>query len=139
MTQTYSRGANPELTGAAVDWTTDRGWYFDLPAGEQANTTPSVAYGTVGFTTNKNGGSDCAQSAFMYLVDIKTGQKSVITDFSSAQISANANASRLTTLRIANGQLVGTSHTSDNGVYRRLLGAGLPIPAAKNAWREIRR
>lgn len=139
VTQTYSRGATPELSGAAVDWTSDRGWYFDLPAGEQANTTPNVAYGTVGFTTNKNGGSDCAQSAFMYLVDIKTGQKSAITDFSSAQITATANASRLTTLRIANGQLVGTSHTSDNGVYRRVLGARLPIPAAKNAWREIRR
>lgn len=139
VTQTYSRGATPELSGAAVDWTSDRGWYFDLPAGEQANTTPSVAYGTVGFTTNKNGGSDCTQSAFMYLVDIKTGQKSAITDFSSAQIATNANASRLTTLRLANGQLVGTSHTSDNGVYRRVLGARLPIPAAKNAWREIRR
>lgn len=139
VTQTYSRGGNPELTGAAVNWASDRGWYFDLPAGEQANTAPSVAYGTVGFTTNKNGGSDCTQSAYMYLVDINTGQKSAITDFSSAQIATNANASRLTTLRISNGQLVGTSHTSDNGVFRRVLGARLPIPAAKNAWREIRR
>lgn len=139
VTQTYTRGASPELSGAALNWASDRGWFFDLPAGEQANTSPSVAYGTVGFTTNKNGGSDCEQSAFMYLVDIKTGQKSAITDFSSAQISNNANASRLVALRIANGQLVGTSHTSDNGVFRRVLGTRLPIQPAKNAWREIRR
>lgn len=139
VSRTYTRGASPELSGAAVDWATARGWYFDLPAGEQANTAPTVAYGTVGFTTNVNGGSDCNQGAYMYLVDIGTGQQSAFADFTSAQISATANASRLNTLRVINGQLVGTSHTSDNGVYRRALTKVVPIKAAKNAWKEIRR
>ena len=137
--QTYARGATPEFSGAAVNWASDRGWYFDLPAGEQANTTPSVAYGAVGFTTNANGGSDCTQGAYMYLVDIGSGQKSPIADFASAPISTTANASRLTMLRVSNGRLIGTSHTSDGTVFRRGLGNLDMIQPAKNAWREVRR
>ena len=137
--RTYTRGASPELSGSAVDWATQRGWYFDLPAGEQANTQPSVAYGTIGFTTNVNSGSDCSQSSFLYLIDITTGLQSAYADFASVQISSTANASRLSVLRVSNGQLVGTSHTSDNGVFRRSLTRVVPIAATKNAWREIRR
>lgn len=139
VTRTYTRGASPEFSGSAVDWATQRGWYFDLPAGEQANTQPAVAYGTIGFTTNVNGGSDCSQSSYLYLIDIATGLQSSYADFASSQISATANASRLSTLRVSNGQLVGTTHTSDNGVARRTLTRVVPIAATKNAWREIRR
>jgi len=139
VSRTYSRGSSPELTGAVLDWSTQRGWYFDLPAGEQSNTNPTVAYGAVGFTTNLNGGNDCNQSAYMYLVDIGTGLKSEQTDFVSALISDNANASRLNTLRVVSGRLVGTSHTSINTVFRKDLGNMVPIRATKNVWKEIRR
>jgi len=139
ITRTYTRGGTPELTGAAVDWATARGWYFDLPAGEQANTAPTVAYGTVGFTTNVNGGSDCNQSAYLYLVDIGTGLQSAYTDFTSSLIASDANASRLSTLRVVSGKLVGTVHTSTNGVFRKDLSAVVKIKATKNAWKEIRR
>ena len=37
--QTYTR-ATDTLTTNTVNWATDRGWYFDLPAGEQASTDP---------------------------------------------------------------------------------------------------
>ena len=40
--QTYVRGATPAqdtLTNNSVTWSTQRGWYIDLPAGEQINTT----------------------------------------------------------------------------------------------------
>ena len=137
--QTYTRGATPELTGAAVDWTTGQGWYFDLPAGEHANTTPVVAYGAVGFTTNMNNGSDCTQSSYAYLVNVQTGQKTDNGAFTSVLISNNANSSRLSILRVSSGQLVGTSHTTDNGLFRRELSNKLLIPPAKNVWREIRR
>ena len=137
--RTYSRGSSPEFSGASVDWATQRGWFFDLPAGEQANTQPTVAYGTIGFTTNVNGGSDCSQSAYLYLVDIGTGLKSVYAEFESQLISDNANASRLSTLRIVDGRLVGTVHTSSNQVFRRTISKLVPIRATKNVWKEIRR
>jgi type IV pilus assembly protein PilY1 len=139
VARTYSRGASPELTGNTVNWATDRGWYFDLPAGEQANTAPSIAYGGVTFTTNMNGATDCSASAYLYLVDIGTGLKMATADFASLTISTTANASRLTTLRVVNGQLIGTTHTSDNGVFRRTLAQSPVINPAKNAWKEIRR
>jgi type IV pilus assembly protein PilY1 len=139
IARTYTRGASPELSGTAVDWASNRGWYFDLPAGEQANTAPAIAYGAVTFTTNKNGATDCSQSAYLYLVDIGTGLKLTTSDFASLVISTTANASRLTTLRVINGQLIGTSHTSDNSVFRRTLATSPHIAAAKNSWKEIRR
>jgi len=139
IARSYSRGATPELSGSAVNWASDRGWYFDLPAGEQANTAPAVAYGAVTFTSNKNGATDCSQSAYLYLVDIGSGLKLASSDFASLLISNTANASRLTTLRVINGQLIGTSHTSDNSVFRRTLTSSPHIAPAKNSWKEIRR
>ena len=139
VARSYTRGGAPEFSGSAVDWATARGWYFDLPASEQANTTPVVAYGTIGFTTNINGGSDCNQSAYMYLLDIDSGLKSTAAGFTSAQISSTANTSRLTALRLVGGELVGTSHTSDNSVFSKNMSSAVSIQPSKNVWREIRR
>jgi type IV pilus assembly protein PilY1 len=139
VAQTYTRGATPELTGGTVDWSNDQGWYFDLPAGEHANTMPAVAYGAVGFTTNMNNGNDCTQSSYAYLVNVQTGQKTDNGAFTSVLVSNNANSSRLSILRVSSGQLVGTSHTTDNGLFRRELSNKLLIQPAKNVWREIRR
>ena len=122
-----------------VNWTTDRGWYFDLTAGEQANTDPVVAYGAVAFVTNVNGGTDCAQAAYMYLVDIGTGTKVSTSTFVSQTIATDATSSRVIALRVVNGRIIGTTHRSDNTVYQRELPVGQTITPAKNAWREIRR
>ncbi|HQC96531.1 MAG TPA: PilC/PilY family type IV pilus protein, partial [Aquabacterium sp.] len=139
LSRSYSRGASPEFSGTAIDWSTARGWYFDLPAGEQANTAPVVAYGNVGFTTNVNGGADCSQSSWMYLLDLGTGLKSAAADFTSALVSNNANTARLTALRLADGSLVGTTRTSDNSVSNRNMSSAVTIQPSKNVWREIRR
>ncbi len=139
VARSYSRGASPEFSGATVNWATDRGWYVDLPAGEQANTAPVVAFGSVGFTTNVNGGADCSQSSWMYLLDLGTGLKSDSANFSSALVSATANTSRLTALRLSTGELVGTTRTSDNAVSNRNMSGAVAIQPTKNVWREIRR
>ena len=60
--QTYTSGTDT-ITSNSVNWTTGRGWYFDLPAGQQANTDPLVTYGTVAFVSNKNGATDCSQTS----------------------------------------------------------------------------
>jgi type IV pilus assembly protein PilY1 len=136
--QTYTR-ASDTITNVSVDWTTGRGWYVDLPAGEQANTNPVVTYGTVAFVTNKQGASDCSQSSYLYLLDINGGTKVATSDFVSSLISSNATSSRVITLRVVNGRIFGTTHRSDNTVYQRELPIGLTIPPSKNAWRELRR
>ena len=137
--QVYTRGGTPELTANAVNWSSDRGWYFDLPAGEQANTDPIVTYGAVSFVTNKNGKSDCSQQSYLYLVDIGTGTRVKGSTFVADLISASATSSRMITLRVVNGEIVGTAHKSDNTVYTKKLPLGEKIDPSKNAWKEIRR
>ncbi len=145
VTRTYNRTndngtvASTPLTGSTVDWSTQRGWYFDMPAGEQANTYPVVTYGTVAFVSNKQGGSDCSQSSYLYLVNIGDGLKVAGSDFVATLISDNATSSRVIPLRTVGGQVYGTTHRSDNSVYQRPLAIGTSIPPSKNAWRELRR
>jgi type IV pilus assembly protein PilY1 len=62
-----------DLSGAAFNWDTDRGWYFDLPAGQQANTEPAALFGAVVFTTNMVAMTDCSASSYFYAVDIVSG------------------------------------------------------------------
>lgn len=136
--QTYTR-ATDTLSANSVNWTTDRGWYVDLPAGEQVNTDPIVAYGAVAFVTNVNGGSNCAQSSTLYLVDIGTGSKVADSTFVSQTIASNATSSRVITLRVVGGKIIGVAHRSDNTVYQRELPLGQVIRPTKNSWKEIRR
>jgi type IV pilus assembly protein PilY1 len=131
--------ASTPVTGSAFSWASDRGWYMDLPAGEQANTMPVVTYGSVAFVTNKNGSSDCSQSSYLYLLDITSGKKVGGSTFVAEQISGSANSSRLVTLRAVDGKIFGTSHRTDGTLYQRQLPLGTTIPASKNAWRELRR
>ena len=135
--QTFSR-ATDSLTGDAVNWDIHRGWYFDLPAGEQANTDPTVAYGGVAFVTNASGGSNCAQSSFMYLVDVSTGKRVLNSTFVSQTISLNDNASRVVVVLAQNGPF-GLIHKSNGEIFRPVLPPNVVINPAKNAWKEIRR
>ena len=62
VTQTYSRGANPELTGAAVDWPTDPARPLDLPAGAPANTPPHEPTGTADIHPKNNRGNSSSST-----------------------------------------------------------------------------
>ena len=138
IARTFNRGASPQLSGASLDWTTDRGWYFDLPAGEQANTAPAIAYGTVAFTTNLNGASDCTQSSLLYVVDLGTGLKPESSEFASVVLSTSENASRITALRVSTGQVIGSTHIGNNSTDQRTLAEAPTISPAKTSWREIK-
>jgi type IV pilus assembly protein PilY1 len=143
VARTYVR-ATDTFSGAAFNWATDRGWYFDLPSGEQQNTEPVIAYGAITFTTNVNGSSDCSQLSYLYLVDIGTGLKvpptsSYPTPFGSIQLSPNATSSRAVVLRTRSGKVRALCHLSDNSSCGAELPLGAAIKPGKNAWREIRR
>ena len=136
---TQSTGSLTNSRTAAFDWKTDRGWYFDLPAGQQANTDPVIAYGAVAFATNVNGQTDCTQSSYLYLVDVGSGGKSADASFVVQTISDTENSSRILALRTVGGKIVGTTHKSNNGVFGRELLSGKTVKPQKNAWKEIRR
>jgi type IV pilus assembly protein PilY1 len=157
--QTHTRGTST-MSANTVNWATNRGWYLDLSAGEQANTDPTVAYGAVTFVTNISSGASCAQSSFMYLVDIGTGTRAVGADFVSQTLSTTANASRMIIVNTNGGQNasvgnsggpagsagcpggvrpVGIAHLSDGTIATRCPPPPAAILPAKNAWKEVRR
>lgn len=136
--QVYDPG-DDSITGNEVDWTTDRGWYVDLPAGEQANTSPTIAYGAVALVTNKNGGTDCSASSRLYVFDVKSGGRFEGAAFVSSEISSTANSSGVTALATNNGKIIGSGQDADGKPWEREINGGKEIKPAKNAWREIRR
>jgi type IV pilus assembly protein PilY1 len=138
IAQVYD-AATDTITSNAVDWSTNRGWYVDLPAGEQANTSPTIAYGAVAFVTNKNGGTDCSASSRLYVLDVLSGSSFAGTDFVSSEISSVANSSGVTALSTSNGKIVGSGQDADGKPWEREIVQNSSITPAKNAWREIRR
>ena len=136
--QTYTR-AGDSVTTNPVDWTTGRGWFMDLPAGEQANTRPAIAQGTVAFTTNTAGLNDCSASSYLYVLNVLNGHKITSLGFASSSLSTTDNSSGARALLSASGTAVAAGRTANGTSWKRDLSTGVVIPPSKNAWREIRR
>ena len=137
--QTYTRGGAPEFSSLKVDWTTSRGWYVDLPSGEQVTTLAQAAYGSVSFTTSMMGSADCSQQSYQYLLDPLTGGPSDGALISSVQLSNSATASRVMLVRTADRQLISITRTSDGVTVPRALMKTGSLKPAKVAWIGLRR
>jgi type IV pilus assembly protein PilY1 len=138
VAQTYNPGTDT-ISSNPVDFATDRGWYVDLPAGQQANTQPTIANGALAFTTNTSGKSDCSASSRLYVLDLLTGSKFKGADFVSVEISPTANSSGVTALSTTDQKIVGSGQDADGKPWEREIVQKQVINPAKNAWREIRR
>jgi type IV pilus assembly protein PilY1 len=136
--QTYDR-ATDSMSNNAVDWSTQRGWYIDLPAGEQLNTRPTLAYGGLAFVSNINGGSDCTASSYLYVVDAVSGKKFAGTGFVSTLVSKSSTSSGVTALLTTGQKIVGAGQDADGKPWERDITSGSPILPGKNSWIEIRR
>jgi type IV pilus assembly protein PilY1 len=114
--QTYNPSGSGTLTTSPVDWTTQRGWFVDFPAGEQANTRPIIAYGSLTFATNTTGASDCSASARVYIIDVLTGGQFKGADLVSWAISTTSNVSSIAALMTRSGnKLWITAREYNNG------------------------
>jgi type IV pilus assembly protein PilY1 len=146
--QVFTPGGSGALTSNPVNWATGRGWYMDLPAGEQVNTRPTMGYGALAFVANQAGASDCSASSRMYVIDVLTGSKFAGANFVVSTISTTSNASRVNLLLTRGGtpsttekqEIVGTAcKYEDSTCKTEKITGGKAIPASKNSWREIRR
>lgn len=138
VAQTYNQGTDT-ISSNPVDFASDRGWYVDLPAGQQANTQPTIANGALAFTTNTSGATDCSASSRLYVLDLLTGGKFNGADFVSVEISPTANSSGVTALSTTGQKIVGSGQDADGKPWEREIVKTQAITPAKNAWREIRR
>ena len=167
--QTLSAGASIngqnvlKNTNNSVDWTAKSGWYLDFPnAGERVFTDPTIALGTVTFTTNIPTVADpCSGGgiSWLYELDWKTGasslgaEKTTSGDFISAKFLANEFATRPVVIQLPNGKIVtitqlniGDNVTTDsNGVtkvsgttqYIDELNTPDYVQGHRAGWREI--
>lgn len=128
------------LTTNTVDWAVHRGWYVDLPAGEQLNTQPVLAYGALSVVANKTGSSDCSASSRLYVMDVLSGSRFSGISYVSWTISDSSNASAPMALLGRDGKVrvVTLKHEGAQALNREVAGSGI-VPAGKNAWREVRR
>jgi len=121
-----------KLISGKVDWTTSRGWYFDLPASQLVNTDPSLVLGRVFFSANVTGGTNCAQSSYGYIVDVLSGSGE------SAVLSSSVNATRPMLVQ-SGDRLYRLTRFGDGSVDKRDVTANPGIASRKNAWKLIAR
>ena len=130
-----------DLTGSAFSWETNRGWYFDLPPEQQANTSPAVVHGAVVFMANVMTRADCAGASYLYVADIKTGLNVAPPDVSNAAVRLGDQTSSPGTVVATDtgethfvSQKSGTDVVDVNEIDLAAAGA-----LRKNAWRQIHR
>lgn len=138
-----------DLTGGAFDWQADRGWYFDLPAGQQVNTDSTVGYGMLTVTANQAQMSDCSASSYLYVVDVLSGMNVKTgwtfedggsgTSYAARRLSDRRTASSIAVQLGDTGKLMGTCRFSDAQGCKTSLPNMYAVQPRKNAWRQIRR
>ena len=116
------------VTAAPVNWASDNGWYIDfILDGERAVTDPTLALGTLVFTTIKPqsttsqsvpcSGTDTAVSAvsYLYYLDYLTGGAVAGTNGVVGNYLCTCVATRPSVVRTQAGQVEGIIRTSGGG------------------------
>lgn len=127
-----------------VSWTTNSGWYIDLPdSGERATTDPTLQLGTLGFTSNVPSVSSCTVSgySYSYFLNYSTGAPVTITT-GIAGVSAvklgNAMATRPVYVRLPNNTVVQLIRLSDGSTMTTHVPIGGGASATRRtSWREL--
>ncbi len=129
-------------TAKAVNFATNNGWYVNLPdSGERSNTDPTLALGTLGFTTNVPNNSACTAGGYSwrYVLDYRTGAPvSTSTTGITAVALGNALATRGVFVRLPNNVIIQLTRLSDGTTMTTNvpIGAGV-APIRRISWREL--
>lgn len=126
----------------AVDFSSNDGWYIDLPdSGERANTDPTLALGTLVFTTNVPNANVCTVGGYswIYYLDYRTG--SYVSTSAGGLVArrlGNALATRPVLVRLPNNSVVSLTKLSDTTVQvgNVPIGAG-GTTVRRVSWREL--
>lgn len=136
-------GSSRTLNAAAPDWIAKRGWFFDLPAGEVANTDSQLGQGALWFTSNKPDRTACSSESYLYVVDVATGSQRPNDTFvgqpwTGTQLGP-VLAAKPVLAQLPDGSMIALTHKMDNTIdTRRMLPPRNPNPR-RAAWREVLR
>lgn len=125
----------------AVNFSTNGGWYIDLPeTSERADTDPQLALGTLAFTTNVLNTSACTTGGTSYLnfLDYRTGGPVSTSAGVVSVFLGNAGATRVNVVGLQGGKLVGITQLRDGRVRTNNIPASPPSGDTRRiSWREL--
>ena len=128
-------GTSRTTSGASVDYTTQKGWYMDLPSGEEVSTNSTAAYGYITFTSNQPSGASCDTKSYLYIVSQASATE--LTGVTAGQYLGNAMASDPVVVVTSTGTVRIITHLSNNDVVTKTAtGLGSTSPKAV-AWKAI--
>ncbi|MDF2867047.1 MAG: pyrrolo-quinoline quinone [Gammaproteobacteria bacterium] len=136
---------NDTITGSAVDYVTKQGWVIDFPqAGERTTSDPTLAFGSLVFTTNLPSSVACSAKSFLYAVDIINGTQLVANSPNQTvpparQLIGNFLTTRPVVVVLPSGKVVALTHNADSTVLTLDLPSNTTNVARKLAWKELLR
>jgi type IV pilus assembly protein PilY1 len=141
---TVTAGGVRNIDPTRVDYSTYRGWYFDLPGnGERVDTTPAAAFGVLVFTTNQPSSAACSSQSFLYAVDLASGGQLPPGAFAAGETAwsgrslGNTLASRPVVVVLPSGQVQSITHKSDTTLTSSRLPIALGGKVRRVGWKEI--
>lgn len=140
---------NRHISQEAMDWSTYRGWYFDLPASsERVAGDIQILNGVLVFASNIPSISACSSSAFLYSISAENGGELPIQVFVEAGLSSTGGTysgqsvgSNLTTkpvlIELPNGVIDALIHSADNSISSYQVPTSTKQSAKIISWREV--
>jgi type IV pilus assembly protein PilY1 len=129
-------------TSNAVDWTTQKGWYVDLPdTGERANVDPILQLGTLVVPTNVPSNDTCVAGGYGWVnyLDYKSG--SYVTGATANMASTKIGASLVVgvnVVQLPGGTVKTIVTTADNQQLTQDTPVSPPSVAGRRvSWREL--
>jgi type IV pilus assembly protein PilY1 len=119
-----------------IDWSSQDGWYVEMPVGERINVDPRLQLGTFVAVANipSEGGCEVGGKSLMYALDYRTGAAVITQKDSSVGFPVgNALATGLTLVRLPSDKLIAIVTLADANVRP------LTVPVAPGADSEVRR
>lgn len=140
-TATNSSGALVRtISGSSVNWSTDIGWFMDLPSsGERSYTDPALVLGTIVFTTNIPESTACSigGQSWLYYLDYSSGLM-VSGSSEGASWLGNELSTRAEVARLPNGTVIAITRGSGGETTTSKVPVGSGSGAVRRVnWREL--
>jgi type IV pilus assembly protein PilY1 len=139
-------GAVRNIPSDAVDLSTYKGWFFDLPGtGERLTDDLNAVFGAIVFATNQPSPTACNAKSYIYVVDAAhggqlqaSGFQAGETPWSGKQLGASF-ASQPVIAMLASGMIEALTHGSDNSLAVTRLPISGSSKLRRITWKEILR